>query len=62
MERCSGQLMRHLADGLVNRLDKSKCRAYQASQRGGEITCTLVDDRVLLEGGCLFFFEGIAEY
>jgi predicted PhzF superfamily epimerase YddE/YHI9 len=46
----------------ANRLGKSKFLAYQASRRGGEIKCTLVDDRVLLEGSCVFFFEGTAEY
>lgn len=45
-----------------NRLGKSQFRAYQASKRGGEIACTLVGDRVLLEGACVFFFEGLAEY
>lgn len=35
--------------------------AYQASRRGGEIRCTLVGDRVLLAGNCVFYFEGTAE-
>jgi PhzF family phenazine biosynthesis protein len=40
---------------------KSAFRAYQASQRGGEVTCRLSGDRVELEGSCVFFIEGHAE-
>ena len=43
------------------RLGKSSFRAFQASRRGGEITCRLVGDRVVLEGTCVFYMEGIAE-
>jgi predicted PhzF superfamily epimerase YddE/YHI9 len=43
------------------RLRKSELRAYQASKRGGEITCRLVGDRVALEGQCVFYLEGEAE-
>jgi PhzF family phenazine biosynthesis protein len=45
----------------ANRLGKSALRAFQASRRGGELTCTLVGDRVVLEGTCVFFMEGMAE-
>jgi PhzF family phenazine biosynthesis protein len=44
------------------RLGKSQLRAYQASKRGGEITCRVVGDRVELEGQCVFYLEGEAEY
>jgi PhzF family phenazine biosynthesis protein len=44
------------------RLGKSQLRAYQASTRGGEITCRVVGDRVELEGQCVFYLEGEAEY
>lgn len=43
------------------RLGKTELRAYQASRRGGELTCRLVGDRVQLEGQCVFYFEGEAE-
>jgi PhzF family phenazine biosynthesis protein len=33
-------------------------RAYQASRRGGEVTCRLSRDRVELEGSCVFYLEG----
>lgn len=36
-------------------------RAFQASRRGGEITCELVGERVTLEGGCVFYLEGAVE-
>jgi PhzF family phenazine biosynthesis protein len=44
------------------RLGKSQLRAYQASRRGGEITCRVVGERVELEGQCVFYLEGDAEY
>ena len=40
------------------RLGKSELRAFQASPRGGELTCRLVGDRVELEGACVFYLEG----
>jgi PhzF family phenazine biosynthesis protein len=43
------------------RLGKTEFRAFQASRRGGEIVCRLAGDRVQLEGGCVFYFEGHAE-
>ena len=45
----------------VQRLNKTELRAFQASQRGGEIVCRLVHDRVELEGNCVFYLEGYVE-
>jgi PhzF family phenazine biosynthesis protein len=45
----------------ARRLGKTAFRAFQASQRGGEIICRLVGDRVELEGCCVFYMEGAAE-
>ena len=42
----------------ANRLGKTKFHAFQASRRGGEVTCRLIDDRVELEGDCVFYLEG----
>ena len=50
-----------LAPYWAKRLGKTQFRAFQASQRGGEITCRLVGDRVELEGSCVFYMEGAAE-
>ncbi len=50
-----------LAPYWAGRLDKTAFRAFQASQRGGEIGCRLVGDRVELEGTCVFYLEGRAE-
>ncbi len=50
-----------LAPYWAGRLDRSAFRAFQASQRGGEIGCRLFGDRVELEGSCVFYFEGQAE-
>ncbi len=44
------------------RLGKDTLRAYQASRRGGELTCRLIGDRVELTGQCVFYLEGTAEY
>jgi PhzF family phenazine biosynthesis protein len=43
------------------RTGRTEFHAYQASRRGGEITCRLVGDRVELEGGCVFYLEGEIE-
>jgi PhzF family phenazine biosynthesis protein len=45
----------------AKRLNKSEFRAFQASRRGGEIVCRLIQDRVELEGSCVFYLEGHAE-
>ena len=42
-----------LAPYWAKRLGKTMFRAFQASRRGGEITCRLVGDRVKLEGACV---------
>jgi PhzF family phenazine biosynthesis protein len=43
-----------LAPYWANRLNKTEFRAFQASNRGGEILCRLVGDRVELEGSLSF--------
>ncbi len=50
-----------LAPYWAKRLGKTAFRAYQASRRGGEITCRLARDRVELEGSCVFYLEGEVE-
>lgn len=45
----------------AKRLGKDSFRAFQASRRGGEISCRLVGDRVELEGSCVFYLEGDVE-
>jgi PhzF family phenazine biosynthesis protein len=45
----------------ARRLGKKEFRAFQASRRGGEIACRLVDDRVELGGSCVFYMEGEVE-
>lgn len=39
-------------------LGKTDFRAFQASSRGAEVLCRLRDDRVELEGRCVFVIEG----
>jgi predicted PhzF superfamily epimerase YddE/YHI9 len=50
-----------LAPYWAARFGRSSLRAYQASRRGGEITCRVVGERVELEGQCVFYLEGEAE-
>jgi PhzF family phenazine biosynthesis protein len=45
----------------AKRLKKTDFRAYQASQRGGEVICRLAGKRVELEGTCVFYLEGTVE-
>lgn len=45
----------------AKRLGKSEFRAFQASRRGGEILCRLVNDRTELQGECVFYMEGEVE-
>ena len=51
-----------LAPYWAKRLGKTSFRAFQASRRGGEVTCRVVGDRVELEGSCIFYLEGRAEF
>lgn len=51
-----------LAPYWAGRLGKTAFRAFQASPRGGEVVCRLVGERVELEGACVFYLEGHAEF
>jgi predicted PhzF superfamily epimerase YddE/YHI9 len=50
-----------LAPYWARRLGKTSLHAYQASPRGGEMDCTIVDDRVELRGDCVFYLQGEVE-
>ena len=50
-----------LAPFWAKRLNKTEFRAFQASKRGGEVICRLRNDRVEIEGTCVFYFEGQAQ-
>lgn len=50
-----------LAPYWSERLGRAQLRAYQASRRGGEMTCRVSGERVELEGACVFYLEGDAE-
>ncbi len=51
-----------LAPYWAAKLNKTEFRAFQASRRGGEVICRLIGDRVELEGCCVFYLEGEAEF
>jgi len=42
----------------AKRLGRDTLTAYQASARGGRLTCTLAGDRVVLGGSCVTVIEG----
>lgn len=46
----------------AERLGKTELYAFQASARGGDLRCRLRGDRVELEGSCVFYLEGIAQW
>lgn len=50
-----------LAPYWAKRLAKTELRAFQASQRGGEIVCRVRGARVQLEGSCVFYLAGEVE-
>jgi PhzF family phenazine biosynthesis protein len=50
-----------LAPYWADRLRKTELRASQVSRRGGEMVCRLKQDRVELEGACVFYMEGFAD-
>jgi len=50
-----------LAPYWAKRLGKTELTAFQASPRGGKVICRLVNDRVELEGECVFYLEGEVE-
>lgn len=50
-----------LAPYWAKRLGKTEFRAFQASRRGGEVICRLIDDRVELQGQCVFYLRGEIE-
>ena len=45
----------HIAPYWAERLGKQQLQAYQASERGGTLTCTVQGDRVLLAGRAVLF-------
>jgi predicted PhzF superfamily epimerase YddE/YHI9 len=47
-----------LAPYWAKRLRKTEFRAFQASPRGGEVICRLLNQRVELQGECVFYLEG----
>lgn len=51
-----------LAPYWAERLGKTELLAFQASARGGVLRCRLRGDRVELEGSCVFYLEGVAEW
>ena len=45
----------------AKRLGKERLEARQLSQRGGELTCRLQGDLVLLSGRAVTYLEGVIE-
>jgi PhzF family phenazine biosynthesis protein len=51
-----------LAPYWARKLGKNELRAFQAAQRGGEVVCRVIRDRVELEGSCVFYMQGEVEF
>ncbi|HET9426749.1 MAG TPA: PhzF family phenazine biosynthesis protein [Allosphingosinicella sp.] len=45
-----------------DRLGRSDFRAFQASRRGGHLTCRQARDRVILGGGCVTVLDGVMRF
>ena len=43
----------------AKKLDKTELKAYQLSDRGGVLDCKLENDRVLISGKSIIYFEGM---
>jgi PhzF family phenazine biosynthesis protein len=54
----TGSAHASLAPFWAKRLGQSRFSAYQASYRGGHLTCEVIDDRVRLGGTCVRVIEG----
>jgi predicted PhzF superfamily epimerase YddE/YHI9 len=42
----------------ANQFNKNKLDAYQLSKRGGKLNCRLANERVLISGNSVIYFEG----
>jgi PhzF family phenazine biosynthesis protein len=47
-----------LAPYWARRLGRDSLRAFQASRRGGVVSCRVMGERVELRGSCVFYLEG----
>jgi predicted PhzF superfamily epimerase YddE/YHI9 len=43
----------------AKQLDKIELKAHQLSARGGVLDCKLINDRVLISGKSVVYFEGM---
>lgn len=54
----TGSIHAGLAPLWAERLGKSRLSAYQSSQRGGQLSCTVEGDRILISGKAVQYLEG----
>jgi PhzF family phenazine biosynthesis protein len=57
----TGSAFTQLVPYWASRLGKTEFRVKQVSQRGGELTCELVGNRVLISGRAVLFMRGVIE-
>ena len=57
----TGSAFTQLVPYWANRLGKSKFEAKQLSQRGGEVSCELLGDRVFISGKAVIYMRGIID-
>jgi predicted PhzF superfamily epimerase YddE/YHI9 len=58
----TGSMHATLAPFWAERLNKTKLLAFQASERGGELRCNVVDGRVILSGSCALYMRGEIDF
>jgi predicted PhzF superfamily epimerase YddE/YHI9 len=57
----TGSAFTQLVPYWATRLGKTTFRAKQVSERGGEVACELVGDRVLIWGKAVSFIRGVID-
>jgi PhzF family phenazine biosynthesis protein len=55
----TGSVYTQLAPYWASRIGSKRFNVKQLSSRGGELTCEIVDDRVLISGKAIKYFEGL---
>ncbi len=57
----TGSAFTQLVPYWANRLGSNRLKAKQVSQRGGEVSCELVGDRVYISGKAVMYMRGVIE-
>ena len=58
----TGSIHAGLVPFWAERLERTTMTAYQASERGGEIKCMVIDDHVVISGKAVQYLEGYIDF